>query len=150
MKPVRINIQNKELGEKERKLYKRWESIARVAMVITIIWLIGTVLIPMFNTPKWLGYVWIGFAVIAATLGFLTIIFANVRNRECKQFLNVIAVSQHSSPLIICAFAFVFLFLFSYQLNSDLVSLIFEMNSDQFDILMNDLFLQRLFQIIEV
>ena len=82
MKPVRINIQNKELWEKEQKLYKKWEIIARVAMVITIIWLIGTVLIPMFNTPKWLGYVWIGFAVIAATLGFLTIIKMKIHSYQ--------------------------------------------------------------------
>lgn len=82
MKPVRINIQNKELWEKERKLYKKWESIARVATVITIIWLIGTFLIPMLNTPKWLGYVWIGFAVIAATLGFLTIIKMKIHSYQ--------------------------------------------------------------------
>lgn len=74
MKPVRINIQNKELWEKEQRLHKKWENIAKLSMVITIIWLAGLVLIPLFDGPKWLGYTWIVFAIIVAFSGLLTII----------------------------------------------------------------------------
>ena len=75
-KRVRINIQNKELWEKELRLLKRIRTHQIIAIVLAVIFLIGIVAIPMLkgpNGPKWPGYVWIGFFPILVAYSFWVI-----------------------------------------------------------------------------
>lgn len=70
-KPVRINIQNKDLWEKEAKLIKRWKKICNIMCIISILTLIGIWPLCEFRDmlPSWFGIVYAGWYILVACFG---------------------------------------------------------------------------------
>lgn len=66
-RPIRINILNKELWEKEEKLIKRWKVICYIWVVYTLIVFVSIYPYCEFwvNPPKYMGYIFLVLYFIA-------------------------------------------------------------------------------------
>lgn len=72
-RPVRINIQNKELWEKEEKLVKRWEVISTIMCILGILCIIGIWPLNVYRAllPVWIGTAYAIFYVVFICFGSL-------------------------------------------------------------------------------